>query len=94
MTYIAGIRINEAFDDISRVDIAPYFVGSISHASAKHVTPFGEVKVSWQRTAEKEIVLFAQIPQGMHGVLRLHDGWSCENTALQIGGNRFVLTRK
>lgn len=53
MTYIAGIRINEAFDDISRVDIAPYFVGSISHASAKHVTPFGEVKVSWQRTAEK-----------------------------------------
>ena len=94
ITYIAGIRINEMFDDVSCVNIAPYFINGISHASAEHITPFGTVKVCWQRSTEKEIILFVQIPCGMHGFLRPNDDWTCEDTVLQPGGNRFVLQRR
>ena len=54
---------------------------------------FGEVVSSWQRT-EAGIVLFVRLPEGAHGTLRLHGGWTCGgDLRLTPGGNRFVLTR-
>lgn len=93
MTYLAGIRINEQFSDPACVDIEPFFVEKLDYAQARHTMPLGEVVSSWQRT-EAGIVLFVRLPEGAHGTLRLHDGWTCEgDLRLTAGGSRFVLTR-
>lgn len=94
MTYLAGIRINEDFTDPARIDLAPCFVKQLSYAHASHRTASGEVIASWQRTGKDEITLFARLPKGAHGVLRLRDGWQCEgDLRLTAGGNRMVLRR-
>lgn len=93
MTYLAGIRINEQFVDPACVDIEPFFVERLDYAQARHTMPLGEVVSSWQRT-EAGIVLFVRLPEGAHGTLRLHGGWTCGgDLRLTPGGNRFVLTR-
>ena len=95
MTYLAGIRINEKFEDSHRVDIAPYFVSQLDYAYADHTMPQGEVVSSWQRTGKNRIELFVRIPMGTHGELRLSDGWQSESgTQISEGGYRFILRRK
>lgn len=93
ITYIAGIRINENLDDVYRVDISPYFVKQLNCAEARHTMPYGTVIASWQRLPDDRILLFAQLPEGAHGNLILHDGWYSDCTALS-GSKKIILTRK
>ena len=41
--------------------IAPRPLGSLAHASARHLTPYGEASVAWQREGD-EIVVAAVVP--------------------------------
>lgn len=94
MTYLAGLRVNEAFDDPARIDIAPCFVRQLGFAQARHITPRGEASCAWQRRADGKIDLFVRLPQGTHGELKLCGGWQSTGDArLQPGGNQFVLSR-
>ncbi len=92
ITYIAGIRINEDLKDIYRVDISPYFVKQLGQAEARHEMPYGTVLSSWQRLNEKQILLYVSLPEGAHGKLLLHDGWTCADAELR-GGKKFLVTR-
>lgn len=95
MTYLAGIRINETFEDPNRVDISPYFVRQLDYAYAGHIMPQGEVVSSWQRVGKDRIELYIRIPAGTHGELRLSDGWQSESgTQIPECGYRFTLHRK
>ena len=95
ITYLAGIRVNEGFFDGKEVNIEPYFPAGLAYASARHETPLGEVQTGWQRTGENKISLYARIPQGMHGKLILHDGWSAAgNSELKAGGCLFTLVKE
>lgn len=93
ITYIAGIRINEDLTDVYRVDISPYFVKQLNNAYAQHEMPYGKVTASWQRLSENKILLYAELPEGAHGVLKVHDGWKVEGDPTLCGGKKFVLTR-
>lgn len=91
---LAGIHVNDAFTDPSRVDIAPHFVKQLKYAEARHQMPQGLVFSDWQRISENKILLNVRLPQSTHGKLRLADGWKCEgSTELKCGGNKFIVTR-
>ena len=77
---IGGIHFNPNADDLSRVDITPHFITSLSQAQAHHICPSGEISVSWQRTGEKTVELTVTLPEGLHGQLILEKGWADAKT--------------
>ena len=71
---IAGIRVNPACDDISRVDIKPNFIEGLTSAQGWHNSINGKISVEWQRDGDT-VTIKINIPQGSHGKLYLPDGW-------------------
>lgn len=56
--------------------------------------PQGTVISSWQKLSENRVVLYVQIPEGVHGELKPQDGWECEgDRMLKPGGRKYILTR-
>lgn len=91
---LAGIHINDGFTDPSRADIAPHFVKQLKNAEGRHEMPQGTVISSWQKLSENRVVLYVQIPEGVHGELKPQDGWECEgDRMLKPGGRKYILTR-
>ncbi|MFH8251415.1 family 78 glycoside hydrolase catalytic domain [Microbacterium sp. B2969] len=53
-----------------RLRIAPRPLAALSHASARHVTPYGEASVSWRRDGD-ELVVHAAVPANTTAVVDL-----------------------
>ncbi|MFB7883506.1 family 78 glycoside hydrolase catalytic domain [Microbacterium sp. NPDC056057] len=56
-----------------RVRIAPRPLAGLDHASARHVTPYGEASVSWVRDGD-DIVVTAQVPPNTTAEVDLPEG--------------------
>ncbi|MBB1514440.1 family 78 glycoside hydrolase catalytic domain [Tessaracoccus sp. MC1679] len=53
-----------------RIRIAPRPGGGLTHASARHLSPFGEIAVGWKREGD-EVVVSATIPPGVTAEVEL-----------------------
>lgn len=68
---VAGLA--PAAPGYSRLRIAPRPLRSLDHATARHVTPYGEAAVSWRRDGEA-IVVSATVPPNTSAEVDLGDG--------------------
>lgn len=64
---IAGISPLEA--GWKKILVAPRPGGDITHASAKHLTPYGPVEVSWEKNENETLKIALHVPYGAHAVL-------------------------
>ena len=55
-----------------RIRIAPRPGGGLTHASARHLSPFGEISVGWRREGD-DVVVSATIPPGVTAEVDLPD---------------------
>ncbi|WP_243076488.1 alpha-L-rhamnosidase [Microbacterium sp. SS28] len=66
-----------------RLRIAPRPLATLDHASARHITPYGEASVSWRREGD-EIVVTAVVPANTTAIVSL-PGSSATDAALEVG---------
>lgn len=78
--YLAGIRILEP--GYRRVAICPGIASPLRYVKASQRTPFGELKVSWEK-AEDHVKVALRIPKGVTAVLALRDKEQIEIDASQ-----------
>ncbi len=77
---VAGIRLSPEAGALT-CEIRPSFITALEHASAYHVTPVGKIVSAWKREGD-EILLTAEIPEGMKGRIALREGY-----VFAIGGD-------
>lgn len=70
---LAGLVINPNLTDANEILICPYPIPEVDHASAAFDSARGKITVEWKRTADG-ICLTANIPEGIHGVIRTKQG--------------------
>lgn len=95
---IAGLKPNPKILDITHFEISPHFIGKLEYAKAKYISPFGEIKTSWERKEEK-ITLRVLAPIKMHGEVILQKGYcfadgSTKKTVLPGEENIFECIKK
>ncbi len=74
---VAGLAPAEA--GYRSIAVAPVPTAALTHASARHVTPYGEAAVSWRR-AEGRFDLEVTVPVGATAQVSLPDGSAPEST--------------
>lgn len=86
--HLAGIRQNPFDEDVNEVQIAPCFVGALTHVTAALEAPMGIIRSAWRRDGE-DILLDVTIPDGMSAELRLEAGWQTDEgyTSLPLSGD-------
>jgi alpha-L-rhamnosidase len=62
--YVAGLRMNPGFDDISYAEIQPNSICGLTHAEADYETPNGKLSVGWERKAGR-LYVRVSVPAGM-----------------------------
>lgn len=75
---IAGIRVNDRFEDAANIDIAPNFITALSNAKAYFDSVKGRVEVSWEKHGEK-VILSVTVPDGVTGAIKLPCGAKFED---------------
>lgn len=88
----------------ARLRIAPRILGSLEHASARHLTPYGEASVSWlrERPGGTAIIVRAVVPPNTTAVVDLPDDepfevgsgvheWRFSSTAPESAPTSFAL---
>ena len=71
---LAGLKLNPRTCDASEVEISPALIDELTHAEADHLLAEGRVAVAWRREGEG-IVLTLNVPEGVHGKIKLPSGW-------------------
>ena len=75
---VAGIRFNPTGQDIRAVHVRPSFIEKLDHASAYHISPYGKIAITWQRTGDT-ITLKAEIPRDVHATAILPEGYAFDS---------------
>ena len=70
ISYIGGIKVNEAGDDADRVKIAPCFLKNLQFAESYYNHTKGRIFVRWERADGQRIRLFIEIPEGVKATLK------------------------
>ncbi|MDF2686689.1 MAG: putative alpha-L-rhamnosidase, partial [Clostridia bacterium] len=70
---ITGINLNPYKNNVNEILIAPKFIEKLNHASAYHSAPAGDIKVSWQRSDDKKIILNISVPKEISGKIKLEN---------------------
>lgn len=83
---IAGIRIDTAEPAFRHTKVTPFFPKDMNSLTATHRTPYGILRISWQRGAEG-IGYDISIPPGMRVTLSLPD----KTITLKSGKRHFTL---
>ena len=81
---LAGLKVNPFERDYAEIEISPKFVWELSTVNAEHRHPLGMVRISWERK-DSEIELLLEIPEDIHGEIRLPDGWIFEKSRMSVG---------
>ncbi len=75
---IAGIKINPHARDHREIEISPWFIDKLDHASGYINHAGGKVSCSWKREADS-IRVTIEVPEGCYGYLRFTDGHYWKN---------------
>ena len=67
---VAGIQLNPNKNNVKEVKISPAFISVLDNASAYHITPHGQVSVSWRRENEC-IILDLEIPNEIYATAEM-----------------------
>ncbi len=86
---VAGIRVNPNRDDVSRIDIKPNFIESLTFAEGWHNSVNGEVFVRWDKDGDNATIKI-NIPQECHGYLVLPENWIIKSDSRKINALKFA----
>ena len=75
---LSGIRM-APHGEPNEVDFRPSFISRLTHAEAFHIAPAGRIASAWERDEDDVIVLTVELPNTMHGVIRLESGYVFED---------------
>ena len=92
---LAGIRFNPHRNNIHEANIKPAFLPELQYAEGFYDSPDGRISVSWKRENEN-ILLQAEVPDGMKGYIILDKGWLFEDGLSQcvLSSGSFKITKK
>ena len=76
--YLLGIKINPFDTDVHEVEISPIFTEKLKYAKGYIDTVCGKLSVGWERQKSGDIILRLNVPCGMHGYVRLPNGYETE----------------
>jgi alpha-L-rhamnosidase len=78
LKWIAGIQLNPHGEDVDEVLITPRLIPALQWAEGYHLAPAGKIGVKWSWD-EDGIALTIEVPQQIHGWLRLEPGFAFED---------------
>ena len=85
---VAGLRPNPSATDPDEFVFAPNFPEDLDHAEAWFDAACGRVSIAWKRT-KAGISLSLALPEGLHGTLRLSNGFTADGLpSIPITGSR------
>ncbi len=91
---VVGINPNPHLRDLHECDVTPHFPESLSFANATYTFPCGTMSVAWEKAANG-IRLTLTVPEGVHGTLRLPNGWATDGGKGEItlanGNSQFTV---
>ena len=79
---LGGLKVNPSLRDVNNVNVEPRFGTRLEQFSCWHVLPAGKIEISWKRAADG-ITLSLTVPEGVHGDLVLHDGFTFEDGSVK-----------
>lgn len=76
--YILGIKINPFDSDAREVEISPFFDGKLKYAKGNINTVCGNLSVEWAKRESDGVILKLDVPDELHGYVRLPNGYEAE----------------
>lgn len=89
---VAGIRLNPYGDDITRVDIKPNFIDTLTFAEGWHNSVNGKIFVRWDKNGNTATIKI-NIPEDCHGYLYLPDGWVIKSNNKKLNTLKFAVLK-
>lgn len=75
---VAGVCVNDGYDDIHRIDIKPHFVNALTFAQCEREFSFGKLFVRWERE-KGGITLTVNVPEEAVGTIALPKGFTFDD---------------
>lgn len=89
----AGLKPNPTATDPASFEVSPIFVQNLSSASATYEGIYGKAEVAWERQADR-VQLTIHVPNGMHGTIRLPEGYSAYGNGLELTAGSYTIKIK
>ena len=72
--WLAGIKPNPMCRDLTEFEVSPSFADSLEYAGCEYDSVCGKIKLLWKRVSGG-IELSVEIPDGIHGFIKLPEGY-------------------